>query len=260
MTDREMRMDDSKGKPDLLNALGMAFGFLTVFPVTQRKEWSDRDFGWSVIFYPAAGALIGAVSGYALMILAGIAARPLAAFLSLIIWILLSGGLHWDGLADCMDGFGCSAGPERRLEIMKDPRLGTYGALGIFCALILKWLCLWYLPVKNVPLFLALSGASARWVMLLLNRFPLANPNGMAAMLRKNAPARCFLYAAPLPVILACLLGISGICCLAVNLCAAAFLGWTAQKKIGGVNGDVLGFSIESGEIIILLLAQVLPL
>lgn len=256
----EPDLKDTEEKTDLFNALGMALGFLTIVPVPRKKEWSDRDFGWSVLFYPLIGVLIGGIAGTAYILFAAHFAKPLAAFITLIIWILLSGGLHWDGLADCMDGFGCSADPERRLEIMKDPKLGTFGALGVFCALILKWLCLWYLPVGNVPLFLAFCGASARWSMLLLNSFPLANPNGMAAMLRKNAPSRSFVYAAPVPILLAAVHGLSGVCALAADLCVTAFLGWTAKRKIGGINGDVLGFSIELGEIVFLLLAQVILL
>ena len=154
--------------PDLFNSLRMAFGFMTVLPIPQRKEWSDRDFGWSAVFYPLTGALIGLGAAAALRLFSAVFAGPVAAFLALIVWILLSGGLHWDGLADCFDGFGCSAAPERRLEIMKDSRLGTYGALGIFCSLILKWLCIWHLPENKLLIFFALTGAAARWAMLFL--------------------------------------------------------------------------------------------
>ena len=96
--------------PDLFNSLRMAFGFMTVLPIPQRKEWSDRDFGWSAVFYPLTGALIGLGAAAALRLFSAVFAGPVAAFLALIVWILLSGGLHWDGLADCFDGFGCSAG------------------------------------------------------------------------------------------------------------------------------------------------------
>ena len=237
----------------------MAIGFLTILPVPQKKEWSNRDFGWSAAFYPLAGALIGAAAGSVWSLLSGLMEKPIAAFVTLIIWILLSGGLHWDGLADCMDGFGCSAPPKRRLEIMKDPKLGTYGALGIFCALILKWLGLWFLPDKNPIIFLAMIGAFARWGMLPLIFMPLANPDGMAAMLRKNCPKWIICFAAPVPVILAAIFGKSAVLYLLINFCTSGLLGLTAKRKIGGINGDVLGFCIELSEIVLLLAAQVLP-
>ena len=237
----------------------MAFGFLTVLPIPQRKEWSDVDFGWSAVFYPLTGALIGSCAALSFRLFSAVFAKPIAAFLCLIVWILLSGGLHWDGLADCFDGFGCSAPPERRLEIMKDSRLGTYGALGIFCALVLKWLCIWHLPDNKFLIFYALTAAAARWAMLLQLSRPLANPNGMAAMLQKNCPKHVWLYAAPLPVLLAVLYGPFGFLYLLISVLTVLLLGMIAEKKIGGINGDVLGFSIELGEIVLLLAAQVIP-
>lgn len=237
----------------------MALGFLTVLPVPQRKEWSDRDFGWSAVFYPLTGVLIGLCTAAAFRLFSTIFVKPIAAFLTLIIWILLSGGLHWDGLADCFDGFGCSASPERRLEIMKDSRLGTFGAMGLFSSLILKWLCLANLPSNKFLIFFALISASARWAMLFLLKFPLANPNGMAAMLKNHCPAQVLLYDLPLPLILAVLYGPYGIIYPLISLAAAGLLGLTAKKKIGGINGDVLGFDIELTELILLLAAQVIP-
>lgn len=245
--------------PDFLNALRMAFGFLTVLPIPQRKEWSDVDFGWSAVFYPLTGALIGVGAAFADRLFSAVFAKPIAAFLSLVVWILLSGGLHWDGLADCCDGFGCSATQTRRLEIMKDPKLGTYGALGIFCSLILKWLCIWHLPSNKFLTFFALTGACARWGMFLLLHQPLANPNGLAAMLKKHCPKYILLYALPLPALLAVLYGPFGFVYLGICLITVWVLGLIAKKKIGGINGDVLGFSIELSEIILLLAAQVLP-
>ena len=246
-------------KPDLFNALRMAFGFLTVLPVPQKKEWSDRDFGWSALFFPLTGAVIGSCAAVSFHLFLKLFAKPAAAFLTLIVWILLSGGLHWDGLADCFDGFGCSASPERRLEIMKDPRLGTYGALGIICAVIMKWLCIRDYPGSDPLLFFALAGAAARWAMFALLSLPLANPNGLAAMLKTHCPKHILLYAAPLPLLLAVFYGRYGILYLLLSLVLAGLLGMIAKKKIGGINGDVLGFSIELAEIVLLLAAQVIP-
>ena len=245
--------------PDLFNSLRMAFGFMTVLPIPQRKEWSDLDFGWSAVFYPLTGALIGLGAAASFRLFSAVFAGPVAAFLALIVWILLSGGLHWDGLADCFDGFGCSAAPERRLEIMKDSRLGTYGALGIFCSLILKWLCIWHLPDNKFLILFALTGAAARWAMLFLLSKGLANPNGMAAMLRQHCPKQVLLYALPVPLLLALLYGSFGFLYLLIGLGSTFVLGLIADKKIGGINGDVLGFSIELAEIVLLLAAQVLP-
>ncbi|MBR6090692.1 MAG: adenosylcobinamide-GDP ribazoletransferase [Anaerolineaceae bacterium] len=246
-------------RPDLFNSLRMALGFLTILPVPQKKEWSDPDFGWSAVFYPLTGALIGALAGWGYMLFSHLPAKPVAALLTLILWILLSGGLHLDGFADCMDGFCCSASPERRLEILKDSRLGTYGALGLFCALIMKWQCILYFPGNDPVLFFALTGASARWAMLLLIPLPLANPNGLAAMLKKHCPRFVPVYALPVPLLLAFLYGYrQGLLCLILASMLAGSVGLLAKKKIGGINGDVLGFSIELAEIVLLTAVQVI--
>ena len=249
-----------KEKPDYFNSLRMAFGFLTVLPVPQKKEWSERDFGLSALFYPLAGAAVGACAGAAFILLSRVFQKPLAAFLTLGIWILLSGGLHWDGLADCMDGFCCSAEPSRRLEIMKDPRLGTFGALGVFCCLMVKWLCLWNMPQERGILFYVMTAASARWAFLFLIRMPAANPDGLAAMLQKHCPRHAALYAAPLPLLASFFCGgLSGLLYPAVNVLWIWLVSRLALRKIGGISGDVLGFGIETGEILILLAGQVLP-
>ena len=95
--------------------------------------------------------------------------------------------------------------------------------------------------------------------MLLLLKFPLANPNGMAAMLKNHCPGQIMLYALPLPLILAVLYGPYGLLYPLLSLAATVLLGLTAKKKIGGINGDVLGFDIELTELLLLLAAQVIP-
>ena len=95
--------------------------------------------------------------------------------------------------------------------------------------------------------------------MLFLLSKPLANPNGMAAMLKQHCPKSVLLYALPVPLLLALLYGSFGFLYLLIGLCSTFVLGLIAEKKIGGINGDVLGFSIELAEIVLLLAAQVLP-
>ena len=94
--------------------------------------------------------------------------------------------------------------------------------------------------------------------MLLLISLPAVNPNGLAAMLKKHCPRLAALYALPLPLLLAFLYGSFGPVYLLIAALCAGILGWTAKKKIGGINGDVLGFCIELSEIVLLLAAQVL--
>src|SRR5262249_10936704 len=106
----------------MLKQLGLAFGFLTVFPMPQSKYEPD-DLGKAGKWFPFVGLWIGAI-------LFGAESAELQAFKPLLsgamtvtLWVLVTGGLHLDGLADCCDGLPAAVSPERRLEIMRDPRM-----------------------------------------------------------------------------------------------------------------------------------------
>ncbi len=253
---------DRQTKPDLPNAAGMAFGFMSILPAPQRKEWSDTDFGYAAVFYPLVGAAIGCIAGAAYDLLErltwfGTEGRALFA---LLVWVVLSGGLHLDGLADCMDGFLWSGEDKaKRLSIMKDPTHGTYAVLGLFFALALKWAAIANSPALYRPLWFAFIGAAARWAMLSLIRVPSVNPTGMAAMLQKHCPKNVLLLALPVPLIL---LAVCGWLTrdwtrivLSVLLTAGVPWAWgrIAKKKLGGINGDVLGACIELTELALLI-------
>src|SRR5690606_5310276 len=95
------------------------------------------------------------------------------------LWAVLTGGLHLDGLADCCDALPAAVSRERRLEILRDPRIGAFGATGPFLFLLLKSSTIAAL-VSPVPA-LILAPAWARWLLLLAARQPAARPGGMGA-------------------------------------------------------------------------------
>src|SRR5258708_20357268 len=101
----------------------------------------------------------------------------LIAFLALFTWVALTGGLHLDGLADSCDGLLATVTPERRLEIMKDPRAGSWAVAGIALLLLGKWIAL-----RDVqPALLILPPVLGRWAMVLAAAgFPTARTSGLA--------------------------------------------------------------------------------
>ncbi len=254
-------------KPDLFNAAGMAFGFISILPVPQKKDWSDMDFGYAAVFYPLVGAVIGFLAGFGfdlLMRLTGLSWEA-CALCALLIWVVLSGGLHLDGLADCMDGFLWSGSDkEKRLAIMKDATHGTYAVLGLFFTLALNWSAICNTPALCRPLWFAFIGAAARLAMLTLIRIPSISPNGLAAMLQKHCPKNAVLLALPVP--LALLTAYALLTADYPRIIAAAVLtaiiprvwGSIATKKLGGINGDVLGACIELTELALLIGGQIL--
>src|SRR5215207_11438015 len=121
-----------------MRSLRIAFGLMTTLPVRLPNDWSAGDSGRASVWYPFVGLVIGAITW--LVWRGALFALPplVAGMVTLVIWVVLTGGLHLDGLADCCDGLLASTSAERRLEIMKDPRLGAFGVIGLIMVLFLK--------------------------------------------------------------------------------------------------------------------------
>ncbi len=190
--------------------------------------------------FPLAGALVGAlVAG---VLAAGQALgwqMPVAAGVALVAGLLATGGLHEDGLADVADGFGGGHTRERKLEIMKDSRLGSYGAIALVMALGLRWMLvaqagrLW--PV------VALAVASRAVLVAALATMPAARADGLG-----KAAAGVGAWRVVVALVLgACgLAGLGAVAALktgAAMVVATAAMAWLARRQIGGQTGDVLG-------------------
>src|SRR6266498_1937436 len=145
-----------------MRSLRIAFGLMTTLPVKLPDNWSAGDSGRASVWYPFVGLVIGALTWLAWRG-AMFAFPPLVAgVITLVIWVALTGGLHLDGLADCCDGLFASASAERRLEIMKDPRVGAFGVIGLILVLFLKAAAL--ASLTSASSFAILLAASlARW-------------------------------------------------------------------------------------------------
>ena len=120
-----------------LNIFLAAVMFLTRLPVGRFHEFREEDVASSTIYFPVVGALIGLAGGLALLTSAALPSF-VAVLVSMLVTIFLTGGLHEDGLADSADGLIGGQDPQRRLEIMKDSRIGAYGALALWFSLTAK--------------------------------------------------------------------------------------------------------------------------
>src|SRR5215213_9028100 len=186
-----------------MRSLRIAFGLMTTLPVRLPDDWSAGDSGRASVWYPFVGLVIG---GFTWLAWKGalFAFPPLVAgVVTLVIWVVLTGGLHLDGLADCCDGLLASTSVERRLEIMKDPRVGAFGVIGLMLTLLLKASAL--TPVSGMGILLAAS--LARWCVLLGGLLPLARPSGMGADFALGFQRSFLLWGAIVPLGIAILLG-----------------------------------------------------
>jgi adenosylcobinamide-GDP ribazoletransferase len=175
-----------------------------------------------------------------------------AGVLALIVWVVLTGGLHLDGFADCCDGLLTSVSTERRLEIMKDPRLGAFGVIGLVLILFLKATILAsLLPVTSFGILLAAS--LGRWCILIGGLLPLARPSGMGADFAAGFQRSFIAWGAIIPFGLGILLGRRGILSILAGVIATALILWLAKSRVGGVTGDVFGMIVEVVETVALL-------
>ncbi len=242
----------------MLHNLRTAFGLLTTLPFGMPEDWQPGDSGRAGVWYPLVGLVIGGLTWLAWRGLALVSPPLVTGALALLVWVALTGGLHLDGLADCCDGLLASTTPEKRLEIMKDPRLGTFGGTGLLLALLLKFAALSSLTVAASPgLFLAAS--LGRWCLLPAGFMPLARSggnvpySGMGADFASGLRRGAIFVGAALPLGLVIVLGWPGVFAALAGLLAAASVLGLAKARINGVTGDVFGAVVEVAETAILL-------
>jgi adenosylcobinamide-GDP ribazoletransferase len=240
----------------------VALQFLTRLPVRVREPWSEGALARSVAMFPLIGLLIGAAGALAFAIAIWLGLPPaLAAVLAVAVQVLLSGGLHEDGLADLADGFGGGRTREEKLQIMRDSRLGSFGAVALILALLARIGAIAALAQPaTVGAVLLAAGAISRAMMppLMLWLAP-ARSDGLAAASGRPQPARvltglglatllALALLAPLRALSAILLAAGGVLGLAI----------LARRQIGGHTGDVLGAAQQLAEIGCLLGALIL--
>ncbi len=239
-----------------MNSLFLAFSFLTILPVPQ-VEFRSGALGRSAPWFPVVGLGMGIVLFAFHAALLYIFPPLLSAALTITLWAALTGGLHLDGLADCCDGLLAAVAPERRLEIMKDPRVGAFAAIGVALFLLLKVAALASANASTAALLLAPT--LARWTLLLVARQPMARPGGLGDEFGKNLSPQSIVIAAIVPVLLSILLVIrlssswQSLLAIFAVLAATLLLTRAAQRRLGGVTGDVFGLVVEMSELAVLL-------
>lgn len=236
-----------------MNALRTAVNFLTIIPWRGRPDEPPAELGEAAGWFPLVGVLIGLLSGLVFYGLSLVLPPLAAAVLAAAVWIGLSGGLHLDGLADCCDGMLASASPERRLEIMKDPRLGTFGGIGLILAVLLKVSLLAALAPERGLLALPLAAALGRWLLLPSAFQPSARPGGMGAAFAAAISRKTVLWGSVWLIPLVILNGWRGLAALPVGFALVWFIWGLAKRRLGGVTGDVFGLIVETSELAALL-------
>ena len=211
-------------------------------------------------YFPLVGLLL-AVLLWLLVLLFSRVLPPLALSALLVVaLVILTGGLHLDGLMDSCDGLFGGTTRERKLEIMRDSRVGSFGVLGALCILLLKFALLASILPSSQPPALLLALPLARWSMVLaLHVYPPARPTGLGAAYHHAITTRRTLITGLIALAIALIFGhFSGLIAWMTATFAALLVGHYVTKNIGGITGDSCGAIDEIVEVLILLVLVLL--
>lgn len=231
-----------------LDDLVAAFGLLTRLPLPSRDITPSPRAAWA---WPVVGAALGAIAALAvsLALWAGLA-PGIAAAIALLTGALLTGGLHEDGLADTADGLLGGRDRERRLDIMKDSRIGSYGALALILVTLIRWSALAALLTQGQhwAALIAVGALSRAPMAVLIATMPNARGTGLSH-LTGQPPRSAALAACAIALILTLLATGSAMITMALaTLATSLFLARAARARIGGQTGDILGASQQLAE------------
>jgi adenosylcobinamide-GDP ribazoletransferase len=235
----------------------LTYGFLTRLPVPDRPAAAPSGLARALRLAPLVGLVVGVLVGW--IAIAGLGLPPWpAALIVLAATVWITGALHEDGLADVADGWGGGGDRRRKLEIMRDSRIGTYGVLAVILSIGLRASALAALagPEGITAVLIAAHGLSRGLLPLAMLVLVPARDDGLAAAAgRPTLPDA--LTGLGLGLVLALLAtgGALGLGLALVALAAAGVTGLIALRQIGGYTGDVLGAVQQTAEVAVLLAA-----
>lgn len=236
---------------DVGRDLHRAMLFLTRLPLPPVADWPDGVLARAMRVFPVAGAVVGLIAGAVFLIASWVVPPLVAAMTALLIQVLITGALHEDGLADSADGLGARGGRERRLEVMRDSRSGTYGVVALIFSVGLRAAALAEAPSgwAGLGAMIAAAGWSRAMIPLSMQVMAPARSDGLGAGAGRP-DAGVAAIAAALGVV-ALLMGLGGWAGIAfvVSLAAMAVVVATARRLLGGFTGDVLGAVQQMSEI-----------
>ena len=236
-----------------LEDIALAMQFMTRVPIRFRgldPARLNRASAW----FPLVGLIVGgfAAGCYKLLVLGF--GRPMSAMAVVLLMVLITGGLHEDGLADCADAFGGGWTREDRLRILKDSRIGSFGAIALVLSLGARILLLTKLPAATVLSYLVSAQVLARWTPLPLGAIlqPARGPEGEGGRIAGKTSWFAVALGGVLALAPVCyLLRLAAWQPVLVTLAVVFLNGIYYQRRIGGVTGDCMGATIQLSEIAI---------
>jgi adenosylcobinamide-GDP ribazoletransferase len=229
----------------------VAFQFLTRLPAP-RVGFQPDSLSRSAKFFPIVGGVIGLGASFLQRILTSHLSHFLVAVLVLTFLVLVTGGLHEDGLADAVDAFGGGWNREQVLSIMRDSRIGSFGTLALVLSLLARFLLLSSLPVSHFTAYVVSAHVLCRWTTLPLSYFlpPAREGDGQGARIAQRISLTSLIVGSLLSfaVVLYLMRTAFGIPVMAAVVATIAS-GIYYFRRIGGVTGDCFGATNQLAEI-----------
>src|SRR6266699_4901176 len=237
-----------------------AVRFLSVLPMPGRMQSLEKDetaphLAVGSTYFPLVGLLLACLLWILVLLLTPLVPQLVLAALLVVALVILTGGLHLDGLMDSCDGLFGGSTRERKLEIMRDSRVGSFGVLGGACILLLKFALFASVSVHVLPLALLVVLPSARWTMVLALRvFPSARSTGLGAAFQQAVTTERFLLTGIVSLAIALVAGqLIGLIVWVTVSVTTLVLGLWITRSIGGLTGDSYGAIAEVEEVVALL-------
>lgn len=235
--------------------------FLTRVPLPAGKAARSHPLATAMRTFPVAGALIGLVGGLVFVAASALGApHPLCGVLAIAATVLLTGALHEDGFADIADGFGGGYERERKMEIMRDSRVGTYGGAALVLSLLIRATAAGSLPpLDALAAFVAASALGRGLIPVSMTLNLSARSDGVGAS--SGYPTEGSTWTSILLGLLIALVALGpgqGFLCFFIGLAGVAGLAALAKRQIGGYTGDVLGAGAQLVDILVMVAVAML--
>ncbi|MDN5351634.1 MAG: adenosylcobinamide-GDP ribazoletransferase [Clostridiales bacterium] len=228
----------------------MVLSFFTRIPIGRKIPYDESIYRKGLYFFPMMGWVIGALLLVPMYLFKEFPMiKPL---MILLVYLMVTGGIHLDGLADSCDGLLSGREKDKILEIMKDSRLGTFGAVAIVFYLLFSFVLMG--DLRTIDLFwMPFIGRSSAFILAGLSRYA-RKEGGMGAVFIETIGERQAVIASVGVLALSLfVLGWLGLLAVVFSGVVLLGIGYWANSKIGGITGDILGMAVEVTQIVFML-------
>ena len=241
-----------------MRGLITALQFLTIIPLSRKRECSEKELVRSMAWYPLAGLIIGICLAAVHCVCRLVFPPMVTDVMVIVVLVVITGALHLDGFADTVDGLAGGSDRTRVLAIMKDSKIGSFAVTGICLLIVLKICALGAVPGAAKIQALIVMPVVSRWSLVALAAcFPYARGEGGTGALFVSRVGGFEMVVSSMTVLLivmGCFL-LEGLVIWMVAAVITGFVGLCFRRRIGGVTGDIMGAVNEVNEVAVLLVA-----